>query len=799
MGFKTILESNLRYRWLVIALFLALTVVGALQLPKLRFDFSPEAMLEFSDEEIAYQNAFDAKFSGNGNVFLVVFSSQQSLLTARALTDLRDLTNMLDAYGESVFSLTRVPSNDTNPLALLRGAQPMLGEGVITEEMVAAVLARVETSSLLRGNLISEDLRHALIMINLDAAHTEPDDFYPLFVRLSEQVRAWESSNGREIYDISYGGLPYIRAVTVNTMKHEQLLLWPIVGCLYILALWVLFRSFLQAVLPLACIGCVILWAIAIMVWRDLPVTMINNTLPLLILVIGVTNSIYIMMRILDEVKKGKTQRQALVDGVYRVAMATLLTTSTTAVGFGSLLVARSKILSSFGAITALAVMMIYVALVFFMPQIASFMKFKPKAGKAEALSASEAEASSTPKGIVDRVIAGVTMFSIRHKWLVTAGSIVALVICIVVGMHVVRFNSKVNDVFEPSHPISQTNALIEEKLGGILPLEIDILSPEKNFFGKVSSMQKVCDLQRKIADIEGVITTLSACNILEEAGLSFETPPDERQFLIRLAAIHKVQPGQLAAFMTEDRDNVRISVRIPDNGVIYAKKTIDEVQAVSSKMLEGTGMSPRLTGIAYNSTRGLDVFVRDLFNSLMTAFVVIFLVLFFAFRSFWSGLVSIVPNVLPLFMTLVLMHVYGYELNTTSVLVFTISIGLAVDNTIHIIQRFRQEYRFDVPVADAIRRAMLSSGRAIVFSNVMLCGGLAVLLLSDFEPISRVGTLTITTIVSALLVSVIVLPAELAILGHRMKLRRYRVKEKAALAGEVALGSDADRNEGGE
>jgi len=782
MGFKTILESNLRYRWLVIALFFAFTVVGAFQLPKLRFDFSPEAMLEFSDEEIAYQKAFDAKFSGNGNVFLVVFSSQQSLMTTRALTDLRDLTNRLDAYGESVFSLARVPSNDTSPLALLRGVQPMLGEGVITEETVAAMLARVESSSLLRGNLISEDMRHALIMISLDAAHTEPDDFYPLFETLSEQVRAWEAGDGRESYDISYGGLPYIRAVTVNTMKHEQLLLWPIVGCLYILALWFLFRSFLQAVLPLACIGCVILWAIAIMVWRDLPVTMINNTLPLLILVIGVTNSIYIMMRILNEVNKGKAQKQALVDGVYRVAMATLLTTSTTAVGFGSLMVARSKILSSFGAITALAVMMIYVALVFFMPQIASFMKFKPKPGKGEA--------SSAPRGVIDRIIGGVTMFSIRHKWFVAAGSIVALAICIVVGMQV-KFNSKVNDVFEPSHPISQTNALIEEKLGGILPLEIDIWSTEKNFFGKVSSMQKVCDLQRRIAGIGGVITTLSACNILEEAGLSFETAPDERQFLIRLAAIHKVQPGQLAAFMTEDRDNVRISIRIPDDGVIYAKRTIDEVRAVSAEMLEGTGMSFRLTGIAYNSMQGLDVFVQDLFRSLMTAFVVIFLVLFFAFRSFWSGLVSIVPNVLPLFMTLVLMHVYGYELNTTSVLVFTISISLAVDNSIHIIQRFRQEYRFEVSVTEAIRTAMLSSGRAIVFSNVMLCGGLAVLLLSDFEPISRVGALTITTIVSALLVSVIVLPAELAILGHRMKLRRYRVKEEALLAGEAVAGPE--------
>jgi hypothetical protein len=99
---------------------------------------------------------------------------------------------------------------------------------------------------------------------------------------------------------------------------------------------------------------------------------------------------------------------------------------------------------------------------------------------------------------------------------------------------------------------------------------------------------------------------------------------------------------------------------------------------------------------------------------------------------------------------------------------------GLAVDNSIHIITRFRQEYRGDRTVNEALRMAMRSSGRAIMQSNTMLCSGLIVLALSDFDPILRVGVLTITTIVAALVVTMLVLPAEIACMGHKMRLPRF-------------------------
>ena len=849
MSFKDVLQFNLAKRWFVIGFFILISLLAATQLPKLRFDFSPDAMLEFSDEEIAYQHSFEEKYGSNSNLFLLVFSAPESIVNAKSLADLRDLTERVETVDgiSGAYSLSKVPdSSDAGARALLRGKLPdLIPDGELSPDQVEKIASRVETSDLLRGNLISANGQHALITISLPEDNASPEAFMPIFREIEAKIDQWRSDGERGAYAISYGGLPYIRAMTVDTMKREQLHLWPVVGLLYVIAMIVIFKSFWQAIMPLACIGCVILWSISIMVINDMPVTMINNTLPLLILVIGVTNGIYIIFRILDERRKGKDKTKAIVDGVYRMALASLLTTSTTSIGFGSLLVAKAKILNGFGFITALAVMFIYVAIIFFMPQVLSLINLDPRRKKdvvsdgdengdhalpletpasqeisqaqpletqleaqkstlqeisqaqpletpasqeipqalpletqqsasREAQQAQNAQKTPSKPTLFDTFMEGVAHFTVKYRALIVAAAIILLIACVGVASQI-RFNSKVNDVFQDTHPVSMTNALIEEHLGGMLPVEIDLTIDEPNGFRNVERLASICKLQREIVAIDGIISGISICDIVAETGIDWDTQPNQTQLNAVFFGIKRFNPKQYASFMTDDAQGMHISLRIPDNGYEKSQQTLEKVDDAIQSSLPATGAKARFTGIGYNSTLGLDHFMSDLYSSLLTAFIIIFAILLVAFRSFWSGVVAILPNVLPLAMTLAFLPIYGYNFNTTSVLVFTISIGLAVDNSIHVIQRFRQEFRGERTVEDALVVALRSSGRAIIQSNLLLCSGLAVLLLSDFDPISRVGVLTMTTIGSALVISIILLPAEIAFIGHKMKLPKYR------------------------
>ena len=849
MSFKDVLQFNLAKRWFVIGFFILISLLAATQLPKLRFDFSPDAMLEFSDEEIAYQHSFEEKYGSNSNLFLLVFSAPESIVNAKSLADLRDLTERVETVDgiSGAYSLSKVPdSSDAGARALLRGKLPdLIPDGELSPDQVEKIASRVETSDLLRGNLISANGQHALITISLPEDNASPEAFMPVFREIEAKIDQWRSDGERGAYAISYGGLPYIRAMTVDTMKREQLHLWPVVGLLYVIAMIVIFKSFWQAIMPLACIGCVILWSISIMVINDMPVTMINNTLPLLILVIGVTNGIYIIFRILDERRKGKDKTKAIVDGVYRMALASLLTTSTTSIGFGSLLVAKAKILNGFGFITALAVMFIYVAIIFFMPQVLSLINLDPRRKKdvvsdgdengdhalpletpasqeipqvlpletqleaqkstlqeisqaqpletpasqeipqalpletqqsasREAQQAQNAQKTPSKPTLFDTFMEGVAHFTVKYRALIVAAAIILLIACVGVASQI-RFNSKVNDVFQDTHPVSMTNALIEEHLGGMLPVEIDLTIDEPNGFRNVERLASICKLQREIVAIDGIISGISICDIVAETGIDWDTPPNQTQLNAVFFGIKRFNPKQYASFMTDDAQGMHISLRIPDNGYEKSQQTLEKVDDAIQSSLPATGAKARFTGIGYNSTLGLDHFMSDLYSSLLTAFIIIFAILLVAFRSFWSGVVAILPNVLPLAMTLAFLPIYGYNFNTTSVLVFTISIGLAVDNSIHVIQRFRQEFRGERTVEDALVVALRSSGRAIIQSNLLLCSGLAVLLLSDFDPISRVGVLTMTTIGSALVISIILLASEIAFIGHKMKLPKYR------------------------
>jgi hypothetical protein len=130
-------------------------------------------------------------------------------------------------------------------------------------------------------------------------------------------------------------------------------------------------------------------------------------------------------------------------------------------------------------------------------------------------------------------------------------------------------------------------------------------------------------------------------------------------------------------------------------------------------------------------------------------------------------GLLSFLPTVLPLALTLGLIPIYGYQLNTSTVVVFTLSIGMAVDNTIHLLTRFRRARREGEGLDGAIRRTFREAGSAVVASNLLLIGGFSILFRSDFEPVFRVAALTTTTIGAAMVVSILVVPALLELWGR--------------------------------
>lgn len=765
MFYRWLGAALLKRRWPILGLLLLMTIGSGLMLPSIGFDFRPQAMLEFSDEEEQFASDFESRFGSNDNMLLVILDSPSgdSLLTPEGLTTIELLTKHLATYEdvEGTYSLTAVPRREvgTGLKSLFTHAAPKpLIDGLpVTEADARRVGNAVEDSGLLSGSLIARDGSAAMVVVSIFPKSVDPIRLAPVIEQMETGCQEIVSDSSLRGVELHLGGLPFVRTETVRQMKTEQLLLWPAVGAIYFILLLGIFRRVTSALLPLIAVGAATLWSVGWMGVVGQPINMINNTLPTLILVVGVCNAIHVMLRIEDHRKRGASPSEAIVAGVSDIGLPSFLTTTTTAIGFASLVVAHSKILQTFGWLVAFGIMLTYVAIIVLLPILVSF--WQPRSVLAKA-----SEPEGTRSTWLSLKVERATRVLIRNPFTVLFLTIGAAGVALWVGLGV-PVDARVMDAFQEGDKVYESNRLIEDKLGGILPLEVD-LKAEAGAFSKAENLERVRAFQDDIEGLDGVLSTLSVVDLMNEAGF----PPDsEAQAAAGLSLLRGVQGEVLERFVSTDLSNTHVTVRLPDNGNRKTLKIIAAIDKFAQKHF-GSGSTPiahRMTGVAYLSAIGLDTFVRDLLYSLLTASIVIFVILILVFRSWVVGLIALLPNFVPLVGTLGVMPLFGYELNTTTVVVFTIAIGLAVDNSIHLLSRFRAEAARLGDIEEAIVNTLGATGRAIVLSNLLLIGGFSVLMSSSFEPVRRVGILTMTTIGMALVSALLIIPVELKLLGR--------------------------------
>jgi predicted RND superfamily exporter protein len=220
---------------------------------------------------------------------------------------------------------------------------------------------------------------------------------------------------------------------------------------------------------------------------------------------------------------------------------------------------------------------------------------------------------------------------------------------------------------------------------------------------------------------------------------------------------------------MTPDGAHARLRLRLADGG---SRATLSLVERLEHELAQKLGrfddISYALTGDAYVSSHGLDAVVSDLTGSLGTAVVVILLIIVAVFRSVRYGLLAIPPNVIPLVFALAWMAIRDIPLNAATAIIFSVSIGMAVDGSIHMLSRMREELHGSPLLSTAIMRAARGTGRALVIASASLLLGFSVLLLSSFIPVQRFAELIAVSIASCLGATLIVLPALLRVAGRR-------------------------------
>ena len=816
-------------RWLDVVLALisghrtSILIIGALltcasvwALTKLSADPSPRALLASAggdQEEIA--RSFRENFGSTDNIVALMLEAEDNVYSPRSLGYMYALGQALAPLKgvERVDSLTSVPfrkppklddedeldldslgdeapdplADDPELLSALsdvvaaapevfpmglatlgertQGAQfgPLIESAQPTAEDAQAVADAVAELPMLQGRLVSSDGRYALVAVVFDdAAIVEHRDLESAVASIEKTLEEHPPPEGLRVYT---SGLPIVRTTIVKHMRRDQMVLVPGTLAVSLLLLILAFRWWAGVALPLIKVALTSLWVLGGMALFGVKLNVVTNILPALLIIIGLSDSIHLITRYVQEYARTKDGRASLETTVRAIGGACLATSGTTAAGLFSLQVSKTEMLAEFGAVAGAGVLLSYVATILFLPAMLRGQVPKPKVARVL-----EHESPAW----LDQLVSRLTLRILQRPWWVLGVSLVASAGALMAARQV-RVDSALLDQFDESDPVYLTTKLLEDHFEGVRPLEVSLAATQKEQFldpKTLKALSAVGDWARKQP---GVLSVTDPSDPIEQAWTQMSGSPDSealrtKEELKGLAYVFsKRKPDPLASFLAQDATKARVRIRLADIGSQATLAFVDDLDAQLKKRLASfSGVTWRYTGDAYVSSYGLTAVVSDLTGSLTAAVLVIFVIIIMAFRSVRYGILAVPPNALPLIFAMAWMVYRDIPLNAATAIIFSVSIGMAVDGSIHMLSRLREELGKTPLLTTAVMRAARGTGSALVIACTSLVLGFSVLLLSRFIPVQRFAELIAVSIASCLLATLVVLPALIRAVGAR-------------------------------
>jgi predicted RND superfamily exporter protein len=759
------LSRTLQRLWpFVLAAVLALAGLAAAIAPGMRFDFTPQALYAGGDDLVARGEAFKETFGYDDATVLLVLEAPdgRSTLEAAPLVWQRDLAVALgdtDRF-ESVLSLPTVP------LPVVVGTRPvevelhrLLPPGKVRKRDLTGVRDALEASDRLRRRFLSADGRLAAVYVTLWPGERSLEAMRAGVQDLEEAIAASPPPDG---YRAALTGLPALRAGIVEDLQSEQQRLMPVTGVLFLVILGLLFRSAVWATLPLVAVGIGLAWTVGVIVLSGQPFNLITNILPLLLLILGTTNAVHIVSRYGEELYRTSGDRRAAAhSAMTHLGFACLLTTLTTAAGFGSLALSRTEVLRELAWQAAAGMGLIYVATISVLG--ATMWRFRGPFGyRSEEKIAAEPFFQRELHVLADVVVA-------RPKLAICLS--VLLIVGALFCARDVQVSSRMVEMYDPEHPARALVQQVEDHLGGFVSLDIALRATgaapgdgEPGTFLEPDVLARAQELERFAAGQSLVLSTESYAVFVDAVRrYAFdEEEVDARQLREVFAVLEPVASEiGLSSFLSGDRTRARVKLRIRDLGTHETLRLLERLEVESARIFPPGGpVEVSFTGDGTINARAMDAFIRDLFGSLLLASGLIFVLMSVLLRSPRAGLVAALPNLTPLVLTLGYMGLRGFEMNAGNAIVFVISLGVAVDDTVHFLARVYEDLQDGHSLKHAVHMGITGAGRAMVITTILLIAGLAVLLTSDFIPNRRFAELTSLTMVSALVGDLILLPA---------------------------------------
>jgi predicted RND superfamily exporter protein len=732
----------------VLALFVGAAVWTAREI---RTEHNPLTIFASDDPEIDYLMEFWEVFGQDVNFqMILVEPTVGDIYAPEILALLRDLTERIRSVRHviSAESVATVPVLSAGGDSLI-GA-PLVGPGPVTAGTAEQARQSVQSSALLRKFFMGGEGRTTAILVRFDGDQLGAENMRPSLVEIDEILAA-----AGPLARIEQVGIPGTERAYIERVQGDQLRFMPVVLSVLILVMLFLFRSIDGALLPLVGVGVSVATTVAVMVLSGTAFDIISFTIPTLILVIGVADSIHMLERWLEERRHGASPDEAVDRATATIGAACFLTSATTAVGFGSLMTAQVDIIVRFGFWAAIGVAIAWSVTVTLVPL---WLSFRPLPVRGH-------EGDAAHRDFVDRLLSGLAALPLRFPRLVITGWLLVAAVAASLAMHVERNSSLMEELF-PDDPVSIAQHFAEDRGFAILPVEVD-LTGDPDAFRDPAMLARIAEIEAWLETQPIVARTGSYLDLVRELHRVLHGAPALFTDATELAqALFLYEAGgseEIWRWITPDYGRMHVQVMRYDHGLnAYFAFEDDLAARLAAAFPPESGVQAHITGSSLIANRAVANIIRDLIASVTMAFGIIAVLMALLFRSVRVGLVSMVPNMLPLLIALATMALLGWRIRIASGIIFSVALGIAVDDTIHFLARYRQERSAGRTAEEAVLTSVRTAGRGILWTTLLLMAGFAVLMMSSFRGIYEFGALVGVVLVVAFLADLTLLPAML-------------------------------------
>ncbi|HEC16846.1 MAG TPA: transporter [Sedimenticola sp.] len=775
-------------------------------------DISADSLVLEHDEDLKYYRSVLARYSSD-DYLIVTYSPKGDLFDASTLDDLRKLHDSLAAVDrvETVVSILDVPLLQSPPMDLSE-----LQQGIRTLESpdtdIELAKRELTESPLYRNRLVGEGgdttalqvnfrrdptylrlrnerdaLREKRLETELTPAETqELERLSGEFKRYSTELMAQEEAaiasiraildRYRDRAELHLGGVPMIVVDMMDFVRHDIRVFGLGVIVILMLLLALAFRQPRWVILPLLTASVASVMTIGFLGLAQWRVTVVSSNFLAMLLIFALSLTIHLIVRYreLHMDRPGADQRYLVRATVRSKVVPCFYTVVTTMVAFGSLVVSGIRPVIDFGWI-----MVIGLAISFFLTFTlfpAALMLLQPATRRRQ-------------RDITGRITAFFARLIQRHGGWVLGVTLMAVVLS-VVGMTRLTVENRFIDYFKESTEIFQGMYLIDQKLGGTTPLDVVIDAPA-DFLAREEGppgMEKDDDFE--FEDEAGITATSYWFNSFEletvdaihnyldgikETGkvLSLSTTMEVLKQLnggrmlddFFLSVLYKRLPDEvkrsmLTPYLSPDGNQLRFAIRVYESNVALKRQALlEQIRKDLTTKFELSDDQVHLTGMMVLFNNMLQSLFRSQILTLGAVFFAILLMFVVLFRSTRQALVALVPNLIAAMLVLGLMGGMGIRLDIMTITIAAITIGIAVDDTIHYMHRFGEEVAKDWDYRAAVRRSHGSIGRAMYYTTITITTGFSILTLSDFVPTIHFGLLTALAMLIALAADLAVLP----------------------------------------